>query len=170
VPQRHASEVAVGQKVLGRVGSCGAAFEGEVTAIDPRIDVATRSLRLEASVPNPDGALFPGMAVSLRLVVGEIQKALVVPQEAVVRQGTKHTVYVLDAEDTAEQHNVLLGQFFVDGVHVKSGIEPGARVVAAGQQKLRPGAPTAPEPFVPLDNPNLELGRFGPEGACDPAS
>jgi membrane fusion protein (multidrug efflux system) len=170
VPQRHASEVAVGQKVLGRVGSCGAAFEGEVTAIDPRIDVATRSLRLEASVPNPDGALFPGMAVSLRLVVGEIQKALVVPQEAVVRQGTKHTVYVLDAEDTAEQHNVLLGQFFVDGVHVKSGIEPGARVVAAGQQKLRPGAPTAPEPFVPIDNPNLELGRFGPEGACDPAT
>jgi membrane fusion protein (multidrug efflux system) len=170
VPQRHASEVAVGQKVLGRIGSCGAAFEGEVTAIDPRIDVATRSLRLEASVPNPDGALFPGMAVSLRLVVGSIPKALVVPQEAVVRQGTKHVVYVLDAEDKAEQHNVELGQFFVDGVHLKAGVEPGARVVTAGQQKLRPGAATAPEPFVPVENPNLELGRFGPEGACDPAT
>jgi membrane fusion protein (multidrug efflux system) len=170
VPQRHASEVAVGQKVLGRIGSCGAAFEGEVTAIDPRIDVATRSLRLEASVPNPDGALFPGMAVSLRLVVGSIPKALVVPQEAVVRQGTKHVVYVLDAEDKAEQHNVELGQFFVDGVHLKAGVEPGARVVTAGQQKLRPGAATAPEPFVPVENPNLELGRFGPEGACDPTA
>jgi len=170
VPQRYAREVAPGQKVLGREGSCGASFEGEVSAVDPRLDVATRSVRVEAIVPNDDGALLPGMAVSLRLVVGEIADALVVPQEAVVRQGTKHMVYVLDAEDKAEQHVVGLGQFFVDGVHVTSGVAPGARVVAAGQQKLRPGAPTAPEPFTPVENPNLALGRFGPEGGCDPSA
>jgi membrane fusion protein (multidrug efflux system) len=168
VPQRHAAEVKVGQQVLGRVGSCGASFEGKVTAIDPRIDVATRSLRLQASVPNPEGTLLPGMAVSLRLVVASIPQALVVPQEAVVRQGTKHIVYVLDEEGRAQQRNVELGQFFVDGVHIRSGVEPGARVVTAGQQKLRPGAATAPEPFEPVDNPNLELGRTGPEGRCDP--
>jgi hypothetical protein len=55
-------------------------------------------------------------------------------------------------------------------VHVRSGIAPGSRVVAAGHQKLRPGAPTVPEPFEPVENPNLDLGRFGPEGSCDPAS
>ncbi len=170
VPQRFAARVAVGQEVLGRVGSCGEPFEGTVNAIDPRIDVATRSLHLEASVPNPNGNLLPGMAVSLRLVTGSIPEALVVPQEAVVRQGTKHIVYVLDAEDKAVQRNVELGQFFVDGVHLVSGVEPGARVVTAGQQKLRPGAATAPEPFVPVDNPNLELGRTGPEGRCDPTA
>jgi membrane fusion protein (multidrug efflux system) len=110
------------------------------------------------------------MAVSLRLVVGQIEDAIVVPQEAVVRQGTKHVVYVIDAEDNAEPHTVTLGQFFVDGVHVPTGVPPGARVVAAGQQKLRPGAPTAPEPFTAVENPNLELGRFGPEGGCDPSA
>jgi membrane fusion protein (multidrug efflux system) len=170
VPQRHAGEVAAGQKVLGRVGTCGASFEGEVAAVDPRVDVATRSIHLQATVPNPDGTLFPGMAVSLRLVVGEIAGALVVPQEAIVRQGTKHMVYTLDAENKAKQHVVVLGQFFVDGVHLQAGIAPGARVVAAGQQKLRPGTPTAPEPFEPIENPNLALGSFGPDGACGPSA
>lgn len=168
IPQRYAGQLAVGQAVRGRVGRCGAAFEGVVTAIDPRVDVATRSVRLQASVPNPGGGLYPGMAVSLQLVVGRIEDALLVPQEAIVRQGTRHVVYVLDDEQRATQRNVELGQFFVDGVHVKQGIEAGERVVAAGQQKLRPGAVTAPEPFVPVDNPNLELGRFGPEGGCPP--
>ena len=168
IPQRFAADLEVGQKVVGRVGSCGAGFDGEVTAIDPRVDVATRSVRLEASVPNPEGALFPGMAVSLRLVVGEIPGALVVPQEAVVRQGTKHVVYVIDAENVAAPRNVTLGRFFVDGVHVRSGIEPGARVVTAGQQKLRPGATVDPEPFVPVDNPNLELGSAGLDASCGP--
>ena len=170
VPQRHAAEIAVGQTVLGRVGSCGARFDGEIAAIDPRVDPATRSISLLAEVANPHGTLLPGMAVSLRLVVGRIEDALLVPQEAIVRQGTQHVVYVLDEEDKAEQHAVALGQFFVDGVHLRSGVEPGVRVVAAGQQKLRPGAPTHPEPFEPVENPNLELGRFGAEGSCVPST
>jgi membrane fusion protein (multidrug efflux system) len=159
IPQRFASELALGQRVAGAVGRCGPAFEGVVEVIDPRVDPATRSIRLQARVPNPDGDLYPGMAVSLRLQVGEIEEAVVVPQEAVVRQGTRHLIYVLDPDDRAEQRVVALGQFFEDGVHVVSGVEPGERVVAAGQQKLRPGAPTAPAPFAPTRNPNLELGR-----------
>ncbi len=164
LPQRFVADLAVGQKVLGVVGRCGPAFQGTVDVIDPRVDAATRRVRLQASVPNPDGALYPGMAVSLQLVVGEIEDAIVVPQEAVVRQGTRHVVYTLDDENRAEQHTVTLGSFFADGVHVREGIPPGARVVAAGQQKLRPGAPTEPLPFAPTENPNLALG--GAAGGC----
>jgi len=170
VPQRYAGEVAVGQPVRGRVGTCGASFEGEVGAIDPRVDPTTRNLHLQAAVPNGEGRLYPGMAVSLRLEVGQIENALVVPQEAIVRQGTKHVVFVIDAENRAEQRPVELGQFFVDGVHVTQGLQPGARVVAAGQQKLRPGMETEPVAFESVDNPNLALGQFGPEGSCEPLS
>ena len=170
VPQRHAGRVEVGQAVRGRVGSCGDSFEGEVQAIDPRVDPNTRHLHLQARVQNPEGRLYPGMAVSLRLVVGEIPDAIVVPQESIVRQGTKHIVWVLDAENRAEQRIVELGQFFVDGVHVTKGLAVGTPVVSAGHQKLRPGAQTEPLPFEPVDNPNLLLGRFGPEGSCDPIS
>lgn len=163
IPQRFAAELEVGQRVSGRVGRCGPRFEGRVNAIDPRVDPETRSVRLQASTPNPGGDLYPGMAASLVVVVGEIDGAIVVPQEAVVRQGTRHIVYTLDEQDQAQQRLVQLGQFFADGVHVRDGIPPGARVVAAGQQKLRPGAVTAPSPFEPTANPNLALGRGGPE-------
>ncbi len=167
IPQRYAAELAIGQAVKGSVGRCGPRFSGEVDVIDPRVDSATRSIQLQARVPNTDGRLYPGMAVSLRLTVGEIAGAIVVPQEAVVRQGTRHLVYVLDEEDRAQQHVVALGQFFEDGVHVREGVPPGARVVAAGQQKLRPGSPTAPSAFLRTDNPNLALGRRATEGCPD---
>jgi len=167
IPQRYASLLALEQTVQGVVGRCGPRFEGRVDAIDPRVDSATRSVRMKATVPNPEGRLYPGMAVSLRLVVGAIDDAIVVPQEAIVRQGTKHIIYTIDAEDRAQQHTVMLGQFFADGVWVRSGLEPGARVVAAGQQKLRPGSPTEPLPFEPTENPNLALGAGDGEACRD---
>lgn len=169
IPQRFVHELALEQKVLGAVGRCGPEFEGTVDVINPRVDTATRSVRLQARVPNPKGILYPGMAVSLRLVVGEIQDAILVPQEAIVRQGTRHIVYTLDAEDRAEQHTVTLGRFFEDAVHVQNGIGPGARVVAAGQQKLRPHSATEPGPFEPTGNPNLALGGHGSDACRDGA-
>ena len=158
------------QTVIGVVGRCGPRFEGRVVAIDPRVAPATRSVQLRARVPNRDGELYPGMAVRVRLIVGEIPGALVVPQEAVVRQGTKHMVYVVDGAGLAQPHEVELGQFFVDGVHVRSGIAPGARIVVAGQQKLRPGSPIREVPYQPTQNPNLDLGRFGPLADCQAES
>jgi membrane fusion protein (multidrug efflux system) len=166
LPQRHVSEITVGQSVLGMVGLCEARFEGRVDAVDPRVDPITRSVRVHALVPNEKGSLYAGMSVRVRLLVGTIHGALVVPQEAIVRQGTKHIVYSVDGEGLAHQHEIALGEFFVDGVHVPYGIAAGARVVAAGQQKLSPGTPTRAQPYVQTDNPNLELGRFGPIAAC----
>ena len=49
---------------------------------------------------------------------------------------------------------------------VLTALGSGARVVAEGQQKLSPGTPTQAQPYVQTDNPNLELGRFVPVGAC----
>jgi membrane fusion protein (multidrug efflux system) len=166
LPQRHVSEIAVGQSVLGLVGLCEARFEGRVHAVDPRIDPATRTVRVHALVPNEDGSLYSGMSVRVRLLVGTLPGALVVPQEAIVRQGTKHIVYTIDEEGLARQHEVALGEFFVDGVHITYGIAAGARVIAAGQQKLSPGSSTVAQPYEPTDNPNLELGRFGPLTGC----
>jgi membrane fusion protein (multidrug efflux system) len=166
LPQRHARALALDQIVLGTVGQCGQRFEARVDAIDPRVDPATRTVRLQAAVPNPDGTLFPGMAVRVRLVIGAIPDAVVIPQEAIIRQGTKHRVYVVDEEGRARQRDVSLGTFFVDGVHLRAGVEPGDSVVVAGYQKLQPGAPTRPQPYQPTENPNLELGWFGPDGEC----
>jgi membrane fusion protein (multidrug efflux system) len=166
LPQRHASELELDQVVLGTVGQCGEHFEARVDAIDPRVDPATRAVRLQAAVPNPDGKLLPGMAVRLRLVVGAISDAVLIPQEGIIRQGTKHRVYVVDEEGRARERDVTLGTFFVDSVPVRTGVDVGDTVVVAGHQKLQAGAPTRSQPYQPTENPNLDLGWFGPDGDC----
>ncbi len=162
VPQKHVGELAVGQAVEGVVGRCELRFEGAVTAVDPRIDPRTRMVGLRAQVVKSSGELVPGMAVQVRLIVAQIPDAIVLPQEAIVRQGSKHVVFTLDAKNQVEQREVSLGEFFVDGVQVTSGVPAGARVVVAGQQKLRPGAVAAPQPWTPVANPNVDIGRYGP--------
>jgi membrane fusion protein (multidrug efflux system) len=162
VPQRHVAELAPGQRVEGVVGRCEQRFEAVVTAVDPRVDPRTRMVGLRAGVTKAQGELVPGMAVRVRLVVAELAGAIVLPQEAIVRQGSKHIVYVLGAKNEAEQREVTLGEFFVDGVHVASGVAAGDTVVVAGQQKLRPGAAAAPAPWAPVANPNVEIGRYAP--------
>jgi membrane fusion protein (multidrug efflux system) len=162
VPQRNVAELAVGQRVEGVVGRCEARFEAALTAVDPRVDPRTRMVGLRAGVSKASGDLVPGMAVRVRLIVAETPDAIVLPQEAIVRQGTKHIVYVLNEKNEAEPREVTLGEFFVDGVHVTSAIAAGDTVVVAGQQKLRPGAPTAPSPWTPVENPNVNIGRYAP--------
>ena len=167
VPQRHASRVAEGQRVYGVIGRCEGRFETAVSAIDPRVDVVTRMLRLKARLPNPDGVFAPGMAVRVRLVVDEIPGAIVVPQEAIVLQGTKHLLYVVDGDNTAHQREVALGEYFTDGVHVTRGVADGDVVVVAGHQKLQPGAMTQREPWQDTHNPVLDLGWLGPTTDCE---
>jgi membrane fusion protein (multidrug efflux system) len=168
VPQRHAQEIAVGQPVSGLEGVCGLRFDGRVNAIDPRVDPNTRMIGVLAVVPEPPEGLLSGMAIRVRVQVGEMPGSILVPQEAIVRQGTKFLAWVVDEESTASSREVVPGEYFVDGVHVREGLAPGDRVVTAGQQKLRPGAEVAPEEYRPIENPNLALGRLAPPGDCEP--
>jgi membrane fusion protein (multidrug efflux system) len=166
VPQRHLSELAVGQTVRGVAGSCEKRFEGAIDVIDPYVDPATRAVRLQAIVSNRGGALRPGMGAAVKLEIGRIRDALLVPQEAVVRQGTRTIVYTIGDDGSAVAREIELGEFFADRVQVARGLEAGQVVVAAGHQKLRPGAKVAAEAYRPVDNPNLALGSSGTLSEC----
>ena len=63
---------------------------------------------------------------------------------------------------------MTLGEFFVDGVHVTSGIAAGDRVIVSGQQKLQPGSPIDAKPYEATQNPNVQTGRYGPAD-CEPS-
>lgn len=167
LPQRFISEIQTDQTVYGIVGRCGPRFEGRVIAVDPRVDPETRMFGVRAAVPNDGGELHPGMAVRLRVVTGTFEDAIVLPQEAIIRQGTKHIVQVVDEDDTAHPREIRVGDYYLDGVHVLEGLAPGEKVVVAGQQKLRqPGMKVIPSPDDRADdrNPVAEVGRYGPAG------
>lgn len=164
LPQRYIPDISTGQKVLGIAGRCGPRFEATLIAIDPRVDPRTRMVGIRAAVTEGASQLHPGMAVRLRLVTEVFADAVVVPQEAIVRQGTRHRVFLVSEDGTVQPHAVELGDYFVDGVHVLGGIEPGDVVVVAGQQKLRVGTAVRPIPFERVENPNVTVGRYGPIG------
>ena len=167
LPQHHVSELENGQTIQGVAGNCASRFTATVSVIDPFLDSETRSVTVQAIVPNEDGSLLPGMATALRLEVADIPDALSVPLEAIIRQGTRRLVYTVQngsagqnrqgGNVVAMQH-VRLGQFALQHVEILSGLKPGDIVVVAGHQKLRPGAMVQPTPYEPVANPNLELG------------
>jgi membrane fusion protein, multidrug efflux system len=167
LPQRYISQVKLGQTVRGAASNCEEKFTAQVSAIDPFIDPATRSVRIQAIVPNESGRLLPGMATTVQLEVDHIADALLIPQEAVIRQGTKRLVYVVEPDSHVQNREVSLGLFFVNQVQIEDGLEAGEVVVAVGHQKLRPGAKVDPKPYASIDNPNVDLGLNGAAVPCE---
>jgi membrane fusion protein, multidrug efflux system len=156
LPQQNLGDVAPGAKVRVTLEQQeGPSFEGQITAINPDVDAATRSIKLRASVPNGHDKLRPGMFVRVAVVQQHQQqaKAVTVPATAVVHAPYGDSVFVVEApkadapggagpdKKIARQQFVKLGQTRGDFVAVTDGIKPGQEVVTAGAFKLRNNAP-----------------------------
>jgi membrane fusion protein (multidrug efflux system) len=114
--------------------------EGVVSTIDTRIDPATRAVTVRAEIDNADSLLRPGMFLTVELVYGRTEDALMVPEESVlVVDGGAFVFTVVDGK--AERRPVELGRRRPGLVEVLDGVEPGETVITAGVQKVRPGAP-----------------------------
>ena len=96
LPQRNLSELRVGQRIALTLDAYpGKTFEGTLSAINPKIDGDTRNVQIEATVPNPDRVLTPGMFANVNIDVGEKKRYLTLPQTAVVYNPYGETVYVV---------------------------------------------------------------------------
>ena len=113
-------------------------FTGEVYAIEPRIDPATRTLRLRARSENPRGKVLPGGFATVEMSLREIPNALMVPADALVAGLNDQRVYVLE-NGQAQERKVQTGLRLSREVQIVSGLEPGATVITSGQLQLRPG-------------------------------
>jgi membrane fusion protein (multidrug efflux system) len=117
---------------------------GKVISIDRNIDAKTGALVVEAEFANPDGLLRPGQFARIKGEVGSIDRALVIPQRAVVLVQGVPTVYTLGAGDVAEQRR-LEGAAVPGGLFkVTAGLAAGDRVVVDGQLKIKPGIAVTP--------------------------
>jgi membrane fusion protein (multidrug efflux system) len=104
VPQRELSRLHPSQKVALSLDAFGKRqFDGEVTAINPKVDNDTRNVLVEATVPNKDGALTPGMFANVSVDVGGQTRYLTLPQTAIVYNPYGETVYVVMTEREFEK-------------------------------------------------------------------
>lgn len=116
----------------------GRVFEGEITAIDSRIDPNTRAVRVRAKIDNQDHAIRPGMLMTLVLHANPMMSVALVEQ-ALVPRGTSQFVMVLDGDDVAQRVEVKIGRRVPGLVEILSGLDVGARVIIDGANLVRPG-------------------------------
>ena len=138
LPETFYGQVTRGLPVTARSTSFrDRGFDGEITTVDTRIDVTSRSFRVRATLPNPDLLLPAGLFVLVDVTLSE-REAVVIPEEAVVTEAGRTVVYIA-ADERAERRPVELGQRMLGKVEVVSGIEPGELVVSRGLQRMRDG-------------------------------
>jgi multidrug efflux system membrane fusion protein len=114
--------------------------KGTLTLVDNQVNSATATVRLKATVPNPDRLLWPNQFVKARLLVETRRGALVVPATAIQRGPDGALVYVVNQASMTEARKVE-----VDSVHeniaiIRKGVQRDERVVTEGQSQLRPNA------------------------------
>jgi membrane fusion protein (multidrug efflux system) len=152
IPQENFDQVALGKKVLVRAdGIDGRQFDGEITAIDSKVDEATRNVTIQATVQNPDHKLRPGMYVNVDVLLPEQSGVIAIPATAINYAPYGDSVFIVkDATDPGPdgkrgkvviQQFVKLGASRGDQVEIVSGVNPGDEVVTSGVFKLRSNAP-----------------------------
>jgi membrane fusion protein (multidrug efflux system) len=157
LPQQYLGDLKVGTPVrVAIAGASGPDFTGSIGAIDPTIDVNTRTIKMRASIPNKQDRLRPGMYVNVTVVRGAPAKVIIAPSTAVVHASYGDSVFVVEDKKgeggapvkgmdgkpakVARQQFVRLGVSRGDFVAVIDGIKAGQELVTAGAFKLRNGS------------------------------
>ena len=115
------------------------AVRGVLSFVDNQVDTTTGSVLLKARFPNQDKGLWPGEFVSVTLVLGVQQDAVVVPSAAVMEGQQGSYVFVVNQDGSATTQPVTVERT-IDSLTVVAGVPPGTLVVTDGQLKLTPNA------------------------------
>jgi membrane fusion protein (multidrug efflux system) len=111
LPQKNLGELHVGQKVtLSLDAFANKSFEGELSAISPKVDSDTRNVQVEAKVPNPERTLTPGMFTNASVEVGEQQRYLTLPQTAIVYNPYGETVFIVKKKSEFDKAQAALAK------------------------------------------------------------
>jgi membrane fusion protein (multidrug efflux system) len=161
LPQQRLAQITPGTAV--RVTSDAApekVFAGAINAISPEIDVATRNIRIQATLANGDERLRPGMYGTVEVVLPTRAPVLIIPVTAVLYAPYGDSVFVIteQKDEKSGQIRQVLRQQFIrvggsrgDFVNVADGLKAGEMVVTSGVFKLRPGTHVVIDNTLALD-------------------
>jgi RND family efflux transporter MFP subunit len=139
----QAGQVGVGQAVVATVDAYPErSFTGRITAINPAVSPESRSLAVEARVPNPEAMLKPGMFAVAQIDLGREERALLVPRRALIEDANTNSyrVYVIDPENRARLRVVqLAARQPADAAKISQGVAEGERVATSNLAELYDG-------------------------------
>jgi RND family efflux transporter MFP subunit len=157
VPESAVPQIHLGSVVQVRVGALNRTFEGRVARFADALDSQTRTMETEIDVENRDGTLVGGMYAETNLILSERKTVLTVPIQAVQREESGASVFMVDREGRVQERPVKLGAEGNDLVEILSGLSEGDQVVIGNRSELLPGEKVNPKP-VEEKTVNTEAG------------
>jgi multidrug efflux system membrane fusion protein len=151
-PEKYLSEIRARQAAAPlsvralAPGETGEGHAGTLTFIDNAVDRTTGTIRLEATFPNDDRALWPGQFVELMLLISVQPQAVVAPTAAIQAGQQGSYVFVIGQDSTAEMRPVVVDRALGEESVIAKGLEGGETVVTDGQLRVIPGAKVAVAP------------------------
>lgn len=168
LPEQALGVLRVGQPMAVTVDAhAGREFPGKVTTVEPQVDPGTRTVRVQALLANPDGALSAGMYAHGRIGLPDRPGVITVPETAISYSAYGDSVYVVTppeaggAAPTVRQAYVKTGERLRGRVVVTEGLKAGDRVVTSGQLRLHNGAAVEilPDDAVALAAPGQAVAQ-----------
>ncbi|OYV18951.1 MAG: RND family efflux transporter MFP subunit [Methylococcaceae bacterium NSM2-1] len=167
LPQQALATLKIGQKVTLKTDAYPTQqFTGDITVINPKIDINTRNVLVRATLENPEHKLLPGMYATVNVATGLAHRYITLPRTAITFNSFGSTVYRVEdgGKDEKGKPKLIAKQSFVttgdsrgDQIAILKGINEGETIVTSGQIKLRNGSP------VTVDNSILPSNDDTPQ-------
>jgi RND family efflux transporter MFP subunit len=133
--------------------------EGVIESFDNRLDPDTGSILLRAVFQNEDGRIVPGLFARIRLPLSEKHPILLVNEKSIGTDQAQKYVMTLTSSNTVAYQPVTLGPLIDGNRIVRTGLQPGEKIVVNGLQRVRPGMPVTPEEQKPGSNTTKIVSR-----------
>lgn len=140
VPEKYAGQIKLNTEINFTVAGSNKKYTAKVYAIEPSIDMTTRTLQLKATASNPSGELLPGSFAKIDLPLSNVSNAILIPTEAVIPVLKGKKVFVSD-KGKAKEVMVETGTRTDKDVLITSGLSIGDTVLTTGMMSLKPETP-----------------------------
>lgn len=144
VPEMDVRYVHIGEPMQVTVSAIGQSFTGKVVRFTRNVNLETRTMETEIDVKNPDLTIDPGMYADTTLQLAKASNVPTIPIGALLLRDGEDRVEVLDSKNRVQIRSVQVGLRGSRLAEIKSGLEPGERVIVGGQEKYHSGEVVAP--------------------------
>ena len=144
IPENDVQYVHVGDPMQIRVDAIGRSFTGKIVRFTRDVNFETRTMETEIDVENSDLSISPGMYANTQLQLARASNITTIPVEALVLKDDRERVYSLNASNRVHIRDVEVGLRGSKLAEIKSGLEPGDRVILGGQENYTEGEEVSP--------------------------
>lgn len=140
IPEKYASQVRVGTQLSFFTSDSEGEHTATIYAIEPQVEIATRTLKMRAIAENPQEKLYPGTYANVTLPLETVQDALLVPSEALIPVQNGKKIFI-SINGKAKEVDVEIGARTGSSVRVVSGLNAGDTILTYGVMALKNGTP-----------------------------